>query len=108
VRNLTRRKNLKKPVVLTTNTINKIMENTMRLIAEDIIEGVLIELYPYGKLKETIDDIVNDMTKKLKDKSEVESKTVELEHTLGQRYGLLVISPKKISKKRKPREKNAR
>ncbi len=79
----------------------------MRLIAEDIVEGVLIELYPHGKLKEIIDDIVNDMTKKLKEKSEVESKIIELEHTQGQNYGLLVIGPKKNLKKRKPREKNA-
>jgi hypothetical protein len=66
----------------------------MRLIAKDIIKGVMIELYPYGKLKETIDAIVNEMTKEIKDKKEVVHKVIELEHTPGEKYGLLVIGPK--------------
>lgn len=66
----------------------------MRLVGEDIIEGVMIELYPYGTLKETIDAIVDEMTKNIKDKKEVVHKITELEHTPGEKYGLLVIGPK--------------
>ena len=68
----------------------------MRLIAEDIIEGVTIELYPYGKLKTTIDEIVNTMTQAVKNKEEVNAKIQDLEITPGDKYGLLVIGPKKV------------
>lgn len=72
----------------------------MRLIATDIIEGVTIELYPYGKLKTIIDGILNEMTDLIKQKKEVVHKITDLEHSPGDKYGLLVMGPT-LSKRRK-------
>lgn len=67
----------------------------MRLIATDIVEGVTVELYPYGKLLELINRTINDMTTARKKKEENTHTITDLKHSNEEKYGLLVIGLEK-------------
>jgi hypothetical protein len=66
----------------------------MRLIAEDIITGVMIEFYPKGLLYDVMTDTLNAMEKDLKNKEIIEHKILHVETKDGEKIGLFCIGPK--------------
>jgi hypothetical protein len=67
----------------------------MRLIATDIVEGVTVELYPYGKLLDLIKKTIDTMTTARKKKEETTHTITDLKHSDEEKYGLLVIGLEK-------------